>query len=146
MELLISATVPNFDAPITIPRYDYKICSAFTSVKSTSGDLIKNLCYVNQGKNFADAQNFCSTNQMKLAIMGDSTVQSAILSAFKSNPMGVFGVLLGQWNCCGWVVLGRHKRRSTDGERLHNCTKALRQRSPFLLRILNCCEMYSIKL
>jgi hypothetical protein len=113
MELLISATVPNFDAPITIPRYDYKICSAFTSVKSTSGDLIKNLCYVNQGKNFADAQNFCSTNQMKLAIMGDSTVQSAILSAFKSQIQWVFSEFF--W-VNGTVVAGSCSVVTNEGQ------------------------------
>jgi hypothetical protein len=83
--LAIEAISPNVQA-LNIPaEQPYKICTVITSVKSSSGALIKTLCYVSQTQTYASAQATCSNNQMKLAAIEDATVQTAVLSAVGSQ-------------------------------------------------------------
>lgn len=78
--LFYLATTPNLNEPNEPIEAPYKICNAIKNIRSASGAITQTICGVYQLTTYAAAQQLCSSNQMQIAVVKDSTVLSGMIT------------------------------------------------------------------
>jgi hypothetical protein len=73
------ATSPNLNESNEPTEEPYRICGAIKNIKSADGTRVKTLCAIYEYRTYAASEAFCVANQMKLAKIENTSVQSAVI-------------------------------------------------------------------